>query len=134
MAKRNNTSRAKVVIHIGPVLMRGICKGVGGGAKSESAVVIEAVHIGGAPVFWLNPVPEPHVTVPKAVEPFVNCTMPVGAAPLLVGPTTVAVSVTVVPAVMEVELALTTVWVPAGVMVKDSVLLGGDALKLGSPA
>src|SRR5277367_2227380 len=114
--------------------MRGICKGVGGGAKSDSAVVIVAVHVGGAPVFWLNPVPEPHVTaLVKAVEPFVNWTVPVGAAPLLVGPITVAVSVTILPAIMDVELALTAIWVVAGVMVNDSVLLVLFELKLASP-
>jgi hypothetical protein len=59
--------------------------------------------------------------------------MPVGPAPLLDTPTTVAVSVTLWPAVTLMTLELTVVVVPAGVTVsvRAGLVL---ALKLWSPA
>jgi hypothetical protein len=62
-----------------------------------------------------------HVTaLPKLLAPFLNCTIPVGPAPLLVV-FTIAVSVTFAPAVILVGLGVTTVVVVACVMVTDSV-------------
>src|SRR5271170_3118362 len=111
-------------------------QGVGDGARNESAVVSVAVHVGGAPVLGLNPIGEPHVTGPdSALELLLNCTIPVGAAPLLVGPVTVAVSVTMPPAMIDDGFAPITVCVGASVIVNikgvAAELLG---LKLLSPA
>ena len=50
--------------------------------------------------------------LPSAVAPFLNCTVPVGPAPLLFV-ATVAVSVTLVPAVIEEGLDVTEVAVAA---------------------
>jgi hypothetical protein len=64
-----------------------------------------------------------HVTAaPKLVLPFENWIVPVGPAPLLVV-TSYAVSLTIVPAVIEVKLLPTAVVVVAFVIVTASVLL-----------
>jgi hypothetical protein len=55
---------------------------------------------------------------PKLLDPFVNCTVPVGPAPLLVV-LTVAVSVTLPPDTILVGLAVTAVVVVACVIVTD---------------
>lgn len=75
--------------------------------------------------------PEPalpeYVTVPLiGVDPLRNCTVPVGAAPLLCV-LTAAVRVTLAPASTLDALALTLAVVAACVMVMESV---GDALVL----
>ena len=98
-------------------------------------VVSVAVHVGGAPVLLLKFTGEPQVTaVESGVEPFINCTMPVGALPLLCEPATVAIRVTLAPAAMDVCEAPTEVTVGDAVMVMESVLLVFVALKLWSPA
>jgi hypothetical protein len=47
--------------------------------------------------------------VPRAVVPFMNCTVPVGPARLFVVPVTFAVKVTLPPDAIEVALGVTTV-------------------------
>jgi len=100
--------------------IRGRVRGVGKGTNCESAVVSEAVH---------NAVPEleavaavgVHVAAaPKLLEPFRNCTVPEGPAPLLLVEI-VAVSVTLPPAVIVVTLEVTAEVVAAFVMVTASV-------------
>jgi hypothetical protein len=59
---------------------------------------------------------------PKLLEPFLNCTVPVGPAPLLVVEI-MAVSVTLPPATMLATLLVTAAEVAALVIVTDSVLL-----------
>ena len=59
---------------------------------------------------------------PKLLEPFLNCTAPVGPAPLL-DVEIVAVSVTLPPATILVTLLATAAEVAALVIVTDSVLL-----------
>ena len=102
--------------------------------KESAVVASDALHVGGAPVLLLKFTGEPQTTaVESGLEPFINCTMPVGAAPLLCEPTTVAVSVTLVPATMELWVALTEVTVGDAVTMTERVLLALFALKLGSP-
>ncbi len=97
--------------------------------------MIVAEQDGGAPVLELNPTGEPQVTgLIRVAEPFLNCTVPVGAAPLLLGPITEAVSVTMEPAVTVAVLALMFVSVCAWEIVSASMLLDDWAVKLLSPA
>lgn len=71
----------------------GICFGATGGTSSDSVAVRVAVQGVGD----VAPEAEEHVCfMPKAVDPFMNCTIPVGLAPEPV-PTTVAVSMTLPP-------------------------------------
>lgn len=63
-----------------------------GGARSESVAVSVALQVGEA----APDTPEHVCGVPSAVPPFINCTVPVGLAPVPV-PTTVAVNVTLPP-------------------------------------
>ena len=66
-----------------------------------------------------------HVTgLPIAVEPFLNCTVPVGPAPLLVV-VTLAVSVTLPPEMIVEGLGVTCTDVVAWLTV--SVLVDGEA-------
>jgi hypothetical protein len=68
--------------------------------------------------------------VPWAAVPFMNCTVPVGPAPPLVLPATLAVSVTLPPEAIEVALAVTAVvvaWDPA-VTVTVTAVDAGEAV------
>jgi hypothetical protein len=60
--------------------------------------------------------------LPKLLDPFLNCTVPVGPAPLLVV-FTVAVSVTLPPDAILVGLGVTAMDVVACVTVTATVLL-----------
>ena len=85
----------------------GVRFGPAGGAKKDSVVVRVAAHCG--------VVPETAVHVcaaPSAVLPFINCTVPVGLAPVPV-PVTVAVSVTLPPPAGRVIVELVTTVVVA---------------------
>ena len=128
--KRKKRSITAATIPAGSTHTRGVRFQPDGGAMSDSeVVVIVAVHEGG--LVPSKAVCAVHVTgVERLFEPFLNCTVPVGPAPLLVGPMTSAVSVTVPPAVVVVGLAETLVWVAAAVMVIESVLLVACELKL----
>ena len=72
--------------------MLGMRFGPAGGARKANVVISVAVHVGD-----VAPDTAVHAcAVPSAVVPFMNCTVPVGLAPVPV-PTTVAVSVTLPP-------------------------------------
>jgi hypothetical protein len=77
-------------------------------AVHEAFPVVEAVADVGAQV----------TALPKLLDPFVNCTVPVGPAPLLVV-FTVAVSVTLPPDAILAGLGVTVVVVVACVIVTD---------------
>ena len=102
---------------------KGTCGGVrgrvNGGTNCESAVVNVAVQ-NAFPE--LDAVAVQVAAVPKLLEPFLNCTVPVGPAPLLVVEI-VAISVTLPPATILVTLLATAAEVAALVIVTDSVLL-----------
>jgi len=83
-------------------------------------VVSVAVHSAGAVV--LAAVGVHAAALPSALVPFINCTVPVGPAPLLVV-FTVAVSVTLPPGATLVALDTTPVVVVAFVIVTAKVLL-----------
>jgi len=73
-----------------------------GGAKNDKVVMSVALQVGD-----VAPETAEHVcAVPSAVLPFMNCTVPVGLAPVPV-PTTVAVSVTLPPEEMVVAELVT---------------------------
>ena len=107
----------------------GVCQGLAGEPGTEDMVVVsvavsEAVCVD-EPAVGVN------VTVPeRGVVPFMNVTVPVGAAPSLWVCTT-AVRVTVDPDVMVVALALKAVVVAALLMVTLSIPV--LVWKLGSP-
>jgi len=83
-----------------------------------------------APVLDAIPdVGEQAIALPRLLDPFLNCTVPVGPAPLL-AEFTVAVSVTLPPDTTLVGLGVTTVVVAACVIVTASVLLLLLELKL----
>jgi hypothetical protein len=98
----------------------GRVRGFAKGTNSESAVVSVAVH-DAFPVVETAPDVGTQVTaLPTFPDPFLNCTVPVGPAPLLVV-FTVAVNVTLPPDAILVGLAVTAVVVVACVIVTDSV-------------
>lgn len=81
----------------------GMRRGPVWGVKKASVVDRVALHVGEAPDTAV------HVCgVPSAVDPFMNCTVPVGLAPVPV-PTTVAVNVTFPPEEMLVGELVTVV-------------------------
>ena len=67
------------------------------------------------------------VALPRLVDPFLNCTVPVGPAPLLVV-MTVAVSVMLPPEVIEDGLGTTWVFVAALVTVNVRVVAAAGAM------
>jgi len=84
--------------------MVGIRCGPDGGARKAKVVVNIAVQVGD-----VAPDTAVHVcAVPSAVVPFMNCTVPVGLAPVPV-PTTVAISVTLPPDEILVDELVTVV-------------------------
>jgi len=70
------------------------------------------------------------IALPSAVDPFMNCTVPLGPALLLLLDETVAVRVTLPPDVMLVRLEATADVVVAFVIVTARVLLLALELKL----
>src|SRR5579859_7611299 len=103
--------------------------GVAKGINWESVVVSMAVQNADPELERVAGVGVQLAAAPRLLEPFLNCTVPVGPAPLLVVPTT-AVRVTVPPEAMTVGLGVTVVVVVACVIVTDSVLLVELELKL----
>jgi hypothetical protein len=92
----------------------GRVRGLARGTNSDSEVVSVALHNA---VVVLVPAVGVHITaLPKLLDPFLNCTVPVGPAPLLVV-FTVAVSVTLPPDAMVVALEVTVVVVVSPVTV-----------------
>ena len=75
-----------------------------GGARKAKVVVSVVLQVGDVAPETAEQV----CAVPSAVEPFMNCTVPVGLAPAPV-PTTVAVSVTLPPDLMLVAELVTVV-------------------------
>jgi len=111
-------------IQIGLDGMRGIRRGKDGGDRKESVVVRVAVQNAAA---VLDAAVGVHVAAAEsALDPFLNCTVPVGPAPLLIV-ATVAVSVMLPPEVMLVTFGTTWVAVAAFVTVNVSGI-GPEAL------
>jgi hypothetical protein len=108
-----------------------LSKFTGGGASAVSVVVNDAVQ--DAPADEVAPVGVHVTAVPRFVEPFWNCTVPVGPCAELLFEEIVAVSVTDPPDV--IELGLPTIAVVVGACVIVMVLVA-DVLpeKLLSPA
>jgi hypothetical protein len=96
----------------------GRARGFSNGTNSESAVVSVAVHEAFPVVEAVADVGAQVTALPKLLDPFVNCTVPVGPAPLLVV-FTVAVSVTLPPDAILAGLGVTVVVVVACVIVTD---------------
>jgi hypothetical protein len=90
------------------------------GGVSASVVIRVAVHVPG--VEAVPAVGMQVAAVPNAVVPFMNCTVPVGPAPLLVVPVTFAVKVTVPPDAIDVALGVTTVVVACVPLVTVTVM------------
>ena|SRR5882762_277526 len=108
----------------------GICsllRGFGKDTNSESAVLSVAVHKAFPELEAVADVGTQVTVPPKLLDPVLNCTVPVGPAPLLVV-FTVAVRVTLPPDATLVGLDNTAVVVVALVIVTDS---GFDAEVLG---
>src|SRR5713226_3886676 len=99
---RKIVSSAPAAIHIRPTGKVGIWRGAGGGVRNDSVVISVAVQDPG--VELVPAVGVQVVALPSAVDPFMNCTVPVTPAPLLVVPVTFAVSVTLPPEAIEVAL------------------------------
>lgn len=99
----------------------GVRQGLAGELGSEEMVVV-SVAVSEAFVFAvIEPAVGVYVTVPESgVDPFINVTVPVGAAPTL-AEATVAVRVTVAPDVMAAGLAPKAVVVAPLLMVTLSV-------------
>jgi hypothetical protein len=104
---KNAISDKHTTIHIGPAGKFGTCRGAGGGVRSDSVVINVAVQ---DPGVELVPAVGVHVAaVPRAAVPFMNWMAPVGPAPLLVLPVTLAVRVTLPPDAMDVALEVNAV-------------------------
>jgi hypothetical protein len=117
----NAASNSPATNHIGPTGKLGIrFAGATGGVRSASVVIRVAVHV---PGFEAVPAVGVQVAaVPNAVVPFMNCTVPVGPAALLVVPVTFAVKVTEPPDAMVVTLGVTTVVVTCVPLVTVTVI------------
>lgn len=107
----------------------------GGGVKNAKVVVKVALQVGAD-----TPVTAVHVAgAPRAAIPFMNCTVPVGLAPVP-DPVTVAVSVTLPPDAMLAEELVTVVVVatvpppPELVKEKFKTLFPPNATGFGSRA
>src|SRR5882757_11153161 len=106
----------------------GRTRGFATGINSESAVV--SVALQEAPIGPTAPA-DAHVTaLPSAVDPFMNCTVPLGPALLLLFDETVAVRVTLPPDTTLAGLDTTADVVVALVIVTASALLLAFELKL----
>ena len=104
--------------------MRGPARGI----NSDSAVLNVALQE--APIDPTAPVDAQDIALPSGVEPFMNCTVPLGPRLLLLLDDTVAVSVTLPPDATLAGLDTTAVVVVAWVIVTASVLLLALELKL----
>ena len=98
----------------------GRVRGWANGINCESAVVRVAVHRAFPDVEAVPDVGVQVAALPKLLDPFLNCTVPVGPAPLLVV-FTVAARVTLPPETILVGLGVTAVVVEACVIVTASV-------------
>ncbi len=98
----------------------GRVRGCAKGTNSDNVVVSVAVHKAFPEVEAVPDVGVQVTALPKVLDPFLNCTVPVGPAPLLVVEI-VAVSVTLPPAVIVVTLDVTAAVVAAFVIVTESV-------------
>src|SRR5216683_3097233 len=112
---RNIIKSKHIRIHIGSAGMRGIRRGSNVGGTKERVVVSVAVQNAAA---VLEAAVGVHVAAADSeLEPFLNCTVPVGPTPLLFV-ATVALSVMLPPEVMLVTLGTTWVAVAACVTVR----------------
>jgi hypothetical protein len=107
----------------------GRVRGFANGTNSESAVVSAAVQNAFPEVEAVPDVGVQATALPKLLDPFLNCTVPVGPAPLLVV-FTVAVSVTLPPETTLDTFDVTCVVVVACATVTATVLLLVVELKL----
>jgi hypothetical protein len=102
----------------------GIRRGPAGGAKKDKVVIKVAVHF--------VPDAAAHVADPSEVLPFMNCTIPVGLAPVPV-PWTVALKVTLPPPAGRLVEELVTVVVVARPVTVKATAAELLPVKLGSP-
>lgn len=125
-----NTSNSDAIMPSGSTGTFGLGRGVVRGINSDSAVVSVALQEAFADADADAP-EGVHVTaLPSAVVPFMNCTVPLGPALLLLPDDTVAVSVTLPPDATLVGVEVIAVVVVACVMVTATVLLVVLELKL----
>jgi hypothetical protein len=128
-ASAKNKIASHAAIHSGSTGMRSLGCGPVKGTTCDSAVVSVAVQ-SAFPELEAVPAVGVQVTaLPKLLEPFLNCTVPVGPAPLLFV-FTLAVNVTLPPDAILVTLGVTVVVVVACVTVTATVLLVLLELKL----
>jgi hypothetical protein len=106
----------------------GLRRGLARGINSESAVV--SVALQEAFVGPVAPAGVQVIALPSAVEPFINCTVPLGPTLLLLLDEMLAVSVTLPPDATVARLDVTALVVVAFVIVTASVLLLALELKL----
>jgi|SRR6266849_4327629 len=120
-ARIKNKIASPAAIHKGVTQIRGPGCGLIIGTNCDSAVVSVAVQ-NAVPVLEAIPDLGVHVAaVPRLLDPFLNCTIPVGPAPLLLVEI-VAVSVTLAPEVIVVTLEVTAAVVAAFVIVTLSAV------------
>ena len=93
--------------------------GKAGGYSADSAVVIVAVQY--APAVPAEPTGVQVAGAERLAVPFLNCTVPLGPALELLADATIAVSVTLPPALTVVRLEVTETWVIAFVIVSVKV-------------
>ena len=123
-----NTINIVAIMPSGSIRTFGRTRGSAKGITCDSAVLIVALQE--APVDPAAPADAQVTALPSAVDPFINCTMPLGPKLLLLLDETVAVSVTLPPDATLAGLDTTAVVVVACVIVTASVLLLALELKL----
>src|SRR4029077_16821472 len=126
--RARNTSNIAASMPSGTIRTFGRTRGPARGINSDSAVV--SVALQEAFVDPVAPVGVHVIALPSAVDPFINCTVPLGPALLLLLDVTVAVRVTLPPDATLVGLEVTAVVVVAWVIVTASALLLALELKL----
>src|SRR5229473_1921360 len=120
-ARIKNKIASPAAIHNGTIQIRGPGCGLAIGTNCDSAVVSVAVQNAFPVVEAIPDVGEQFTALPRLLAPFLNCTVPVGPAPLLLVEI-VAVSVTLPPEVIVATLEVTTAVVVAFVIVTLSAV------------
>ncbi len=119
-ARIKNKIASPAAIHNGTIQILGPGCGLVIGTNCDSAVVSVAVQDAFPVVEAIPDVGVQFTVLPRLLDPFLNCTVPVGPAPLLLVEI-VAVSVTLPPEVIVVTLEVTAAVVVAFVIVTESV-------------
>jgi len=122
-ATAKNTTKSHAAIHSGIPGIRNFCCGPVSGTNCESGVVNVAVQDGAVEV--VAAAGAQVAAAPRLLDPFLNCTVPVSPAPLLVGLEISAVSVTLPPETTVVRFELNVAVVIA--LLTVSVLVVAEA-------